>query len=147
MNTNFEDAAEQVTLSSITQEALDKFGDTELTIKEVVRRIPLEPEILRSLAAEAVGDVIFSAAGHPPQKPTRSPRKPTAALAKGAPSLLDFTLAGGLKLGDATRAEVLAHAVRYRKQGEDMSHKGRFLHAVAENLPAPRQTTTPTPSE
>lgn len=46
-------------------------------------------------------------------------------------SLLDFPLRGGLRLGDATHAEVMEAAVDYLKRGRTIMVRGKWLMAVA----------------
>ena len=67
--------------------------------------------------------------------PTR-PKTSIAALGNGIrESLLNFPLAGGLKLRDATRAEVSTQAQMYAAHGADMLHKARWLEMIAARLP------------
>lgn len=59
-----------------------------------------------------------------------------AALANGiSASLLNFPLAGGLRLRDATRDQVSGQAQMYRAMGSDMLHKARWLALIAARLP------------
>lgn len=58
------------------------------------------------------------------------------ALAQGmARTLMDFPLVGGIKLSDATGAEVKAQSARYKATADDMAHKYRWLQAVAAKVP------------
>jgi hypothetical protein len=67
--------------------------------------------------------------------PTRA-KTSVAALGNGIrESLLNFPLAGGLRLRDATRAEVAAQAQMYATHGADMLHKARWLATIAARLP------------
>lgn len=50
-------------------------------------------------------------------------------------SLLDFTLRGGLKLRNATRATIIEQIELYEKPAADMSHKARWLRFVLQGLP------------
>lgn len=47
-------------------------------------------------------------------------------------SLLNFPLAGGRRLRDATRDEVSAQAALYATTGADMMHKARWLGRIAD---------------
>jgi hypothetical protein len=49
--------------------------------------------------------------------------------------LLDMPLAGGKKLRDAGRAEIMAQIERYEKQAGNMAHKARWLRLVLQSLP------------
>lgn len=51
-----------------------------------------------------------------------------------AGNLMMFPLPGGKYLRDANKAEVVAGAAFYEKQGRDMTLKSRFLSRVAEKL-------------
>jgi hypothetical protein len=48
--------------------------------------------------------------------------------------IMDFPLAGGIKLRDATRPAVIDQANHYSKSAKDMGHKSRWLFAVAKCL-------------
>lgn len=52
-----------------------------------------------------------------------------------ATTLLSFPLPGGLKLAEATRAQVAAAADFYATQASDMHHKARWLRLVAAAVP------------
>ena len=54
-------------------------------------------------------------------------------------SFLDFPLADGTRLRDATRVEVLEAVARYEKQSETMAHRARWLRALADIVPAGRR--------
>jgi predicted NBD/HSP70 family sugar kinase len=67
--------------------------------------------------------------------PTRA-KTSVAALGKGIrESLLNFPMAGGLRLRDANRAAVSAQAQMYATHGADMMHKARWLATIAARLP------------
>lgn len=51
-------------------------------------------------------------------------------------SLFDYPLAGGLKLGDATRDEIEAQATIHRAAAIDHGHKARWFQAIAAECPA-----------
>ena len=52
-----------------------------------------------------------------------------------AGTLLMFPLPGGLRLGEATRSEVVEAAGFYASQASDMAHKSRWLMLVAQCVP------------
>lgn len=59
-----------------------------------------------------------------------------ALVAFSSGSLLDFPLAGGLRLADASRDEVERQAAIYAARAADEAHKARWLSAVAAKVPA-----------
>lgn len=61
------------------------------------------------------------------------PKTSIVALANGiSNSLMNFPLAGGLRLADATPEEAKAQASLYFASADDMGRKARFLAAVAD---------------
>lgn len=48
--------------------------------------------------------------------------------------LMDFPLIGGKRLGDGTKEDVLASAAFYSEQARILSHRGRWLNAVAQKV-------------
>lgn len=89
---------------------------------------------MRSDRAKVWGAANARAAGSVPKA-----KVGVVALANGlAASLMNFPLAGGLRLGDATREDVLAQAAMYASASRDMGHKARWLEAVAARV-APGQ--------
>ena len=58
-----------------------------------------------------------------------------------ADSLLAFPLPGGLKLGEATRAEIVNAAGFFERQAGDMAHKARWLTLVAQAMPGRKKAS------
>jgi hypothetical protein len=72
-------------------------------------------------------------------RPT-APDARAAILARGVTeTLMDFRLPGGMRLGDAMRADVEAAATFYADHAADMAHKARWLQAIAEKTPASKR--------
>ena len=58
------------------------------------------------------------------------------ALARGNLGIMDFPLAGGVRLAEADRDKVAEQASLYGMHAADMAHKARWLNAIARRLPA-----------
>lgn len=67
-----------------------------------------------------------------PNAPPPKSKTSVSALANGIRgSLMNFPLAGGVRLRDATREQVEAQASLYDSASRDMGHKARWLAAIA----------------
>ena len=98
--------------------------------------IAILTEMTGIVAAAAVGRemrddrrrIVASAAGMRPEA--------AQALARVVGrSILDFPLAGGKRLRDATRPEIEAQAVLYADQAREANHRAAWLRAVAALIP------------
>ena len=134
------------TLGTLARETLDDCdGDTEKATAALSKRLLKDTALLRMVIEQAVRDATYSNV----QGALRSSRASLLSIVANPPkldgtaiaaamrrNLLDFALAGGLRLGDATKGEVLAQVKRYEEQAGDMAHKARWLKAVADATPA-----------
>jgi hypothetical protein len=68
-----------------------------------------------------------------PQPSASSTRDRIGGLAAGL-TLMDFPLPGGIKVGDATRAEVMDASDSYLAQATDNAAKGRWLRLIARHV-------------
>jgi len=138
------------TIHEIAREFLDDAGGITAVAIARLHDLIREDEALRlSIAADAV--MAFAAqkveakmredraaiwANAARKGETTKPKTSVAALANGLrESLMNFPLAGGIRLRDATRAEVEAQAALYASASRDMGHKARWLAAIAERTP------------
>lgn len=142
------------TIHDIAREFLDDAGGITSVAIERLQQLIREDEALRiAIAADAV---MAFAAQHIEKKMredraaiwTRAaqkgevtkPKTSVAALANGIrESILNFPLAGGIRLRDATREQVEEQAQRYAAASRDMGHKARWLSAIAQRV-EPGQT-------
>lgn len=137
------------TFSDIAREMLDDAGgDTSVAIDRLQARIVEDKALRLSIAATAINflaeqritkamrdarRIIWSAAA--PKASATKPKTSVSALANGIrSSLMDFTLAGGLRLRDAMRPEVEAQAQFYASTSRDTGHKARWLTAIATRM-------------
>lgn len=143
------------TLNDLARDFLDDHGGRTGPAIDALQSLILSDEALRlSIATEAVMTLaalkvqaemrddrskVWNAANMRAAGTAPKAKTSIAALANGiAASLMNFPLAGGVRLGDATREEVLAQAGLYAKTAADMGHKARWLEAVAARV-APGQ--------
>ena len=116
------------TLYSIARECLDEVGgNVSKAVDRFVATLRERPHLMKELAAEIVLTVAKAAterAHQAARKAVVDPRhgkRQAETLAKVInDALLDFPLAGGIKLRDATRLEVEDQARHYEKQGATM---------------------------
>jgi hypothetical protein len=146
-------------IASMAREALDSTeGDVASATRIVVDMLLGDSDLLRSVIGAAVQDVahyhvtdkmrkdrakIFSAAVKRAEVPVRPVGAPSvgsrgsvialAAVIKD--SILDMSIARGLKLRDATREEALKHAGFLASMSKDMALKVRFLGKIVEIVP------------
>lgn len=155
MTVHAKDITKPKTLSDLAREFLDDHGGRTgaaiTALQDLIRndeglRLSIATEAVMTLAALKVQEQMHRdrakvwdaanarAAGAAPKAKTS-----IVALANGlAASLMNFPLAGGVRLGDATREEVLAQAGMYAATAKDAGHKARWLEAVAARV-APGQ--------
>lgn len=148
---------EDVTLASLVRAALDTFdGDADKASEYLFKKLLKDQSLLRQVIRSAIGYAVY----HKTQETVRKGRSEIVNLAYEAarmagakaskgPSrddveakarivvagLLDFPLAGGKKLRDATREEIAAQADRYEKQIKDEAHKARWLRLIEPIVP------------
>ncbi len=133
---------DELTIGTLARAALVECdGDVDRAIAVVTERLLSDVVLLRVLIEPAVR----SAASTNVQGAVRAERASIIRRAANRPALngaaimqtlrsnlLDFPLAGGLRLRDATRADVLAQVDRYASQASDLSHKAAWLRAIAD---------------
>ena len=142
-----------VTLSELARDALEAANnDTAAAAKTLVARVIQDPMLLRHVIEEAVrvavstqvntalrsdrASILRSVTAPPANKPRLDGAAIQAVLMR---NLLDFPLAGGLLLRDASKSDVLDQVERYSKQAADMNHKARWLSRVADAIPAKKR--------
>lgn len=132
-------------LASLARQALaDADGKVDVASAALSRTLLADKALLRSVIEAAVRDAVAGhvrgAMRHDRQAIVRASRIGLDASDRMASfvarSLLDLPLAGGLKLRDANKKQVLEQAEIYMRQGADMLAKGKWLRAVAKALPA-----------
>jgi hypothetical protein len=120
---------------------LDAGGDVASATRRLIRRLDDDAELRAAIATAAVEyyaasivedemraerRAVWAEAGR-----TNRPKTSVTALANGIRrSLLDFPLAGGKRLRDATRDEVIEQAQLYAAQARDMGFKARWLELI-----------------
>ena len=133
-----------VTISSLARRALvEANGDTAKATAAVLSRLGAEPDLLRALVRDAVTDAVGMHVESSMRRKratiinhaSRGPATITALAASTVRSMLDFPIAGGLRLRFATRAQVLEQADGYAKSAKTATHNARFLQAVAKITP------------
>lgn len=131
-----------VTLSGLARETLAQCnGDHADARRKLLSRLltdrKLLATVLEPIIASALHDKLGSLQGNARHHITKSQGKnAVAALADGiARSLMDFPLAGGLRLRDASREQVAAQAQIYQDNADTMGHRARWLALVAQSLP------------
>jgi hypothetical protein len=136
---------EAPTLGSLARDALaDCDGQTEAATQKLTERLLSDGPLLRMVIEEAVHNAVSTRV----QASVRGQRQALMGLIANPPkldgatltavlsrNLLDFPLARGLRLGDATKADVLAQVNLYDAQASDMARKARWLIAVAKATP------------
>lgn len=146
------DATPQITIYDLARQALiDHKNDTTKATDALTRRLLKEKALLRSVINRVVHDAVevhvensMRASRHAILRGSlydaQRMREGAEALARGvARSLLDFPLANGLKLGDATHEQVMEQAHRYASISADTGHKARWLVLIGESVPEGRR--------
>lgn len=146
MNAAAEKVTETATIYDLALDSLEaEGGDVKAAAKRLADRLIADAELLNSVLVDvvemAVSKAVDSKNTHLRSKIWRQSNNGPAqivALANGIfNSLYDFPLAGGVKLGDATKDQVMAQANSYGTVIQDISVKRRFMLAVAEKLTGP----------
>lgn len=137
--------ATNTTLPNLAAEHLRKAeGDTAEATRSLIALLTGDPSVRAAVIDAAVEEAARSMVGHAMRAERAAiwsgraptPKTSVTAFAGGmARSLLDFPLAGGLRLGDATREEVAAQAALYAALRDDAARKARWLTAIAAALP------------
>lgn len=143
------DAQQTPSLSSAARACLKQSDGLVAPATELLlSQIEADPDLREAIAAQA----IESLAAETVAKQVRDERAATWAGRNNAPKtnaghlrnimeryLLDFPLAGGLRLRDATRDAVESQALLYETAAQDMSRKGRWLRLIAAKVPEGRK--------
>jgi len=132
--------SEKPTLVAMARNALQDYdGDVEKTTNHILKTIRKNKDLLAIIVNEAVEIAVsyqVALAHRGERRVIMRTLNHLEALSGAVESmLLDFPLAGGIKLRDATRDDVERQAAIYRSQIGDMAHKQRWLEAIAERLP------------
>lgn len=130
------------TLTSMAREALaDLDGNVEKATSRVLYRLRGDPKLLKLVVEAAIEELVALRVNEIVRHQRQSilhqhTRDRVVALAEGMlPCLLDLPLAGGLKLRDATRNDLIDQIHRYETQAGDMMHKARWLGLVLQSVP------------
>jgi|HigsolmetaAR206D_1030411.scaffolds.fasta_scaffold08616_2 hypothetical protein len=137
----------RASLPTLAREALkDAGGDVAVAVEALIRTLTSDPAMLRSVVTEAVRTAVevhvAASMRHDRKTITQSvrtgaTRQSIEALASGmAVAMLNFPLANGLRLRDATLDDVTKQADRYEAFAADNSHKARWLRRIAAELPS-----------
>ena len=128
------------------QELSEADNDVRVASDRLVESITSNENLLRATIRQVVEEAARTVTGSVMRSErfaifhaaTRSPqagRAAVAALAGGiATSLLDFPLANGIRLRDATREQVEAQAGLYSASAADANRKAAWLRAVASKM-------------
>lgn len=92
------------------------------------------PAILRTWCGDQIGALVGNIRLKAWTPPNADPGQRQSRLTEAVMSLLDFPLPGGKRLADASRPEVEAGALFYRKQADDMAWKARWLQLIAAKM-------------
>lgn len=146
------DATPQITIYDLARHVLrDHDNDTTKATDALTRRLLKDKALLRSVINRVVRDAVqvhveagMRSFRHAIVRGSlydaQRMREGAEALARGvARSLLDFPLANGLKLGDATHEEVMEQAQRYASISADTGRKSRWLVLVGQSVPEGRR--------
>lgn len=143
--------AKPPSLSDLARAELQRAeGDTEKATTNLVVRLHRDRELLRLVIEDAISIAVSScvegtmrgkraALIRTSTEPRSSEEGQAAATAHVhflTTSLLDFPLANGLKLREATREQVEIQANRYELFANDTARKARWLFIVAQFTPA-----------
>jgi hypothetical protein len=119
-------------------------GDTAKAAKRLLRKLKSNKALLAAITEQAVTEASKAFVSHKMRDyraqvvhlAVNNTRDDVIALSRGiANSLLEFPLAGGKKLRDASSEEVAIQANRYEQIADDTGHKARWLRLVAQSVP------------
>ena len=141
-----QERVETPSLANLVREALEELdGKRDKAVDRVFYKLKADQKLLRSVVTEAVMFAIAQSAqkGVLQQRhnilrrhEAAQSRGSVVALAEGiSNALLDFPLAGGTKLRDAKRGEVMEQVEIYETSAKSMSHKARWLRLIAQAVP------------
>lgn len=135
---------EEISLRSIARQALrDSSGKTKEAIDALVKRLQADKRLMREIVTQAIVTASTDLVEHQMRSDRQAvvvsaarARDGVMALANGIKfSILDFTLAGGLKLRDATPPQVNESIRRYESISRDVSQKARWLRLIVKGVP------------
>lgn len=136
------------TLPALAREHLRaSSGNARAASASLLRTLLADRAALRAVIEAAVRDAVVyrveSAVRHRRAaviaSAERDRKGAVIALARGiSASLLDMPLAGGVRLGDATRDQVTEQADRYEAISSDTGRKARWLRLIAQSVPPGR---------
>lgn len=138
---------QEVSLSYLATQYLQEHdGDTEEAISALIEELERNKSLLAKVARQAIEDAVrnyVTLAHRNKRAAIINSIKPHPVDLSGAVKnlvkehrsmLLDFPLAGGVKLRDATREQVLEQAENYGKTERDASRKRVWLQSIAKFL-------------
>jgi len=133
------------TLNRLASEALiEAAGDWKAATTLFQTWVEGDADLLRELAAPAIAGLCWKHVRAAAQQQrthywsaTAQPNvdQTNGLSAVGATTLMDYPLAGGKRLGDATAGELLAEAETYATLARVTALRGRWLRLIAERLP------------
>ena len=133
---HLDDAGNDV--AEATEALVDLLCDDAATLRSVLR--PVIEEAARTTVGDAMRAERKAILGSYKSRTDAAGRAAVAALASGITrSLLDFPLAGGVRLRDASRTEVEEQAGLYEAFASDQARKARWLRAVADRMGTARK--------
>ena len=135
---------EGITIRSLAREELNaNEGDVRKAIDALTARLAADKRLMREVVADAVVIASETLVQHKMRddraavvlSATRA-KNGVIALANGLRSaILDFPLAGGIKLREASPDQVMQQVERYDSIGRDVMHKARWLQLIAQGVP------------
>ena len=135
------------TIHNLAREALNECGgDTKLATQKLVAWLNSDKALMKNVVSHAIYEAARTAINQKMANARQrlasaaervlSGKDSVMALAGGiAASLLDFPLAGGVKLATATREQVIEAADRYESTAIDAKHKSQWLRLIAQSVP------------
>ncbi len=136
------EALKKITVADAARKAMEGTATTAEAAKRLYEAAQADPELYRKVMApfemSACMDAINmvrrnerAAIWAAPQKESKPNTSPKVMARANSYTLLDFPLPGGLRLADATKADLVEAAKVYRTQANDMARKANWLEAIA----------------
>lgn len=131
-------------LRSLARDALTKSrGNTKRATDNLTLLLEEDKALLRAIVSDAIQIAAYYTVNHAMRHKraavvvsAEQSRSGVVALASGiSASLLDFPLAGGLRLRNATASEVAEQIDRYDAIGRDVRRKARWLRLIVQSVP------------
>lgn len=131
-------------LRSLARDALTKSrGNTKRATDNLTLLLEEDKALLRAIVSDAIQIAAYYTVNHAMRHKraavvvsAEQSRSGVVALASGiSASLLDFPLAGGLRLRNATASEVTDQIDRYDAIGRDVRRKARWLRLIVQSVP------------